>query len=181
MGQLLRCMFIVFLIGMVLSGNFIFQCSLKEPVASITNLSPEPRMRTICRVTNQSEVNQTDTDGDGWSDQDELRYETNEEDPLSYPDDNDGDFLPDSSDPDDDNDDISDSTETAFGMDPFDPNDVQKLTISSTDYYLLDMDNNTLFDTLYKPPSRLTPVERSESTVYLLDVDGDQQKEKDDF
>jgi len=58
-----------------------------------------------------------------YSDDDEVNNLTNPNDDLSIPPDNDGDFISDLADPDDDNDGFSDEDEMNAGTDPFDEND----------------------------------------------------------
>lgn len=62
-----------------------------------------------------------DTDGDGWSDEDEQQYGTDPHDPGSHPMDTDGDGIPDSIDPDIDGDGYSNDMELSYGTDPYDP------------------------------------------------------------
>jgi hypothetical protein len=63
-----------------------------------------------------------DTDGDGWSDQEEIQYGTDPNNPDNYPLDIDGDHIPDSIDTDDDNDGYSDELELSYDTNPLDPN-----------------------------------------------------------
>jgi len=63
----------------------------------------------------------TDTDSDGYSDRTEIAESTNPLDASSVPPDFDGDFIPDSMDPDDDNDGMLDIAELVAGTDPHDP------------------------------------------------------------
>lgn len=62
-----------------------------------------------------------DTDGDGWSDQEERQYGTDPNNADNYPLDTDGDHIPDSIDTDDDNDGYSDEMELSYGTNPLDP------------------------------------------------------------
>jgi hypothetical protein len=64
-----------------------------------------------------------DTDGDGWSDEDEQQYGTDPENPANYPLDSDGDNIPDVVDTDDDNDGYIDDMELSYGSDPKSLND----------------------------------------------------------
>ncbi|WP_068545174.1 thrombospondin type 3 repeat-containing protein [Thalassotalea crassostreae] len=64
-------------------------------------------------------VGKDDFDDDGYSDSDEIAAESDPEDPLDTPADNDGDFISDVTDTDDDNDGVSDVDEVAAGTDPF--------------------------------------------------------------
>ncbi len=63
-----------------------------------------------------------DTDGDGWSDDEEEQYRTDPNDSDNYPLDTDGDHIPDSVDTDDDGDGYSDDMELSYGTDPKNPN-----------------------------------------------------------
>jgi len=56
-----------------------------------------------------------DTDGDGWSDEEEQQYNTKPDDADNYPLDTDNDHIPDSVDTDDDNDGYGDVLELAYG------------------------------------------------------------------
>jgi hypothetical protein len=58
-----------------------------------------------------------DTDGDGWSDEDEQQYGTDPNNPDNYPLDTDGDRTPDTVDTDDDNDGYSDDMESSYRTD----------------------------------------------------------------
>jgi len=58
-----------------------------------------------------------DTDGDGWSDEDEQQYGTDTNNSDNYPIDTDGDHTPDTVDTDDDNDGYSDDMEASYGTD----------------------------------------------------------------
>ena len=63
-----------------------------------------------------------DTDGDGWSDEEEQEYNTDPNDSDNYPLDTDNDRLPDSVDTDDDGDGYSDNMELAYGTSTIDAN-----------------------------------------------------------
>ncbi|EMR75316.1 hypothetical protein MBGDF03_00756 [Thermoplasmatales archaeon SCGC AB-540-F20] len=63
-----------------------------------------------------------DTDGDGWSDEDEQQYGADPNDFDNYPLDTDNDRVPDSMDTDDDNDGYSDDMELSYGTDTKDSN-----------------------------------------------------------
>ena len=63
-----------------------------------------------------------DTDGDGWSDQEEGQYGTDPNNSDNYPEDIDNDHIPDLVDTDDDNDGYSDELELSYGTNPLDPN-----------------------------------------------------------
>ncbi|UCF12616.1 MAG: right-handed parallel beta-helix repeat-containing protein [Thermoplasmatales archaeon] len=63
-----------------------------------------------------------DTDGDGWSDEEEQQYDTDPYDLDNYPLDIDNDRIPDSSDTDDDNDGYNDDMEISYKTDTKNPN-----------------------------------------------------------
>jgi nitrous oxidase accessory protein NosD len=56
-----------------------------------------------------------DSDDDGWSDEEEILYDTDPNDTDNYPQDTDGDRIPDTSDTDDDNDGYPDEMEMSYG------------------------------------------------------------------
>jgi len=68
-------------------------------------------------------VSAADTDSDGFPDRIEIAESTNPLDPSSVPDDIDGDFVPDTMDPDNDNDHIPNLWELAYGLNPRDAAD----------------------------------------------------------
>ena len=68
------------------------------------------------------DVTYTDADEDGWSDEDEILYGTDPNDPNNYPIDSDGDYISDSVDTDDDNDGYSDVMEQSYGTQTTNPN-----------------------------------------------------------
>lgn len=69
-----------------------------------------------------------DTDGDGWSDQEEETYGTDPNNINNYPLDSDGDRLPNSIDTDDDNDGYPDDMEISYQTDTTNPNSYPKDT-----------------------------------------------------
>lgn len=91
-----------------------------------------------------------DTDGDGWSDEDEQFYGTNPNDIDNYPLDTDKDGIPDLVDKDDDNDGYFDEIEISYGRNPKESND-----------YPYDSDNDKI------------PDEDSTDGIYIGDVDDD--------
>ena len=74
------------------------------------------------------DTNFNDTDHDGWSDEEEIRYGTDPNNPENYPLDTDGDHVPDSIDTDDDNDGYPDQMELSYGTNPLDKNSFPKDT-----------------------------------------------------
>ena len=68
------------------------------------------------------DTNFNDLDHDGWSDEEEIRYGSDPDNPENYPLDTDGDHLPDNIDIDDDNDGYNDELELSFGTNIIDKN-----------------------------------------------------------
>ncbi|MEF8879347.1 MAG: NosD domain-containing protein [Candidatus Thermoplasmatota archaeon] len=64
-----------------------------------------------------------DSDGDGWTDEEEQKYETDPYDPNNYPLDTDGDGIPDDFDDDSDGDGYSDEMENSYNTNPKNPGD----------------------------------------------------------
>lgn len=64
-----------------------------------------------------------DTDGDGWSDSEEQLYGSDPENPSNYPEDTDGDHVPNNVDTDDDNDGYSDEMEISYATNKLDVNE----------------------------------------------------------
>ncbi len=122
-----------------------------------------------------------DTDGDGWSDILEEAYGTSETNPDDGPTDLDKDGIPDDDspdggyigDPDDDNDGLDDEVEILLGSNPKNPEDVITLQIEGTTYYLIDTDDDGIYDTLYNPYTEESiPITVKEGKL-LLDIDND--------
>lgn len=115
-----------------------------------------------------------DSDNDGWGDQEEEQYGTDPHNATSYPEDTDSDRLPDSVDPDDDNDGLSDEIENLINTDPKTKNFNIELDINDKVVYLIDIDNDTLFDILYSPYHNVkVNVSVDKDGRYKLDLDGD--------
>ncbi len=91
-----------------------------------------------------------DTDGDGWSDEEEQQYGTDINDPYNYPLDTDNDHLPNQIDTDDDDDGYRDNMENSYGTSTTDSND-----------YPTDTDNDKI------------PDEDSPDGKYTGDIDDD--------
>ena len=124
-----------------------------------------------------------DNDNDGYNDKMEYSYGTNPFDPYSHPKDTDNDGIPDENSPDnnytgdidDDNDGLPDEIENIIGTNPKWNKDVEKITIEGKNFYLVDQDNDTIYDTLYNPEiSNFTNVAKKEN-FYLLDINGDKK------
>ena len=117
---------------------------------------------------------QPDSDNDGWSDQEEQTYGTDPYNASSYPKDTDSDRLPDSVDPDDDNDGLNDTLEQEIGSPQDNANEYVEPVIDGKTTYLVDTDNDGIYDTFYDPETNTkTSVEQNEEGKYLIDSDGD--------
>jgi hypothetical protein len=114
-----------------------------------------------------------DNDRDGWSDEEELEYGTNPNNPNSLPPDTDNDHIPDSIDTDDDGDEIPDSIENILGSDPQDDSDVIKIYIAGSPYYLIDTDKDGEYNILYELTSEKTTTVEKQGNNYLLDKNAD--------
>jgi len=114
-----------------------------------------------------------DSDGDGWSDLEEVEFNTNKSDPNDSPIDNDGDRLPDEYDEDDDNDGLVDHLEEAWGSDPYNNSDVIVVDIEGREYYLIDSDKDGIINKFCNPVGRITTVDVTDDGNYLIDMDGD--------
>ena len=77
----------------------------------------DDEMGGYATLTFSIDVTFIDSDGDGWSDDDEQQYGTDPDDPDNYPLDTDNDRIADSADTDDDNDGYSDNMEISYGTD----------------------------------------------------------------
>jgi len=113
-----------------------------------------------------------DTDGDGWSDEEEEYYGSNETDFDNVPTDTDNDGTPDLDDEDDDNDGIDDWIEEMIGSNPCNSSDIRKIEINNKYYYLSDSDNDSKFDKLYYE-GKITNVGINEDGLYTIDINGD--------
>lgn len=122
-----------------------------------------------------------DDDDDGYSDEMESSYATDAKDPNSYPLDTDKDGIPNNDSPDnkyigdedDDNDGLSDSIETELGSSTINAQDAIKIYIVGKQYYLVDLNQDSIFDIIYNPISKLTTAVEKQNEIYLLDIDGD--------
>jgi len=123
----------------------------------------------------------TDDDNDGYSDEMEESYATDSKTPSSYPLDTDKDGIPNDDSPDnlfkgdedDDNDGLDDSIETEIGSDTSNALDSKRVYIAGKQYYLVDLNQNNIFDALYNLVSKdLTAVEKRNNS-YLIDINGD--------
>jgi len=127
----------------------------------------------------------TDLDGDGYSNDMEEAYGTDGEDPSVYPDDTDGDLIPDSDSPagsytgdlDDDNDGLADEKEELFGSDSKDESDVTSLTISGIAHYFVDTNKDGKLDIFYNSEKEIHTKSTTENGKILIDFDGDNEIE----
>ncbi len=125
-------------------------------------------------------ANSVDSDNDGFNDDLELAYNKDPNNSSDFPLDTDGDKIPNndsangnfSGDIDDDGDGISNSIENLMGSNPLDSSDILKIQINSNDYYLMDLDNDKIFDKLYIKNSRVIQIDYNDE-VYLIDLDMD--------
>lgn len=115
-----------------------------------------------------------DSDGDGWSDEAELRYGTDPNSASDYPKDTDHDCTPDVIDSDDDNDGLSDSIEDQLGSDPKNSQDIKEIRISGVKHYLIDITKDGKSDLFYNSISGgNTTLGITKSGLYLIDFNGD--------
>ncbi len=115
-----------------------------------------------------------DSDGDGWSNEEEQKYHTNETNSSDYPLDNDGDRIPDNFDLDDDNDGLFDKVEDEIGSDTKDSTDTKNISKCITGGFLVDVDKNGVYDVFYNSSSNVsTSVIHVGNTRYKIDIDGD--------
>jgi hypothetical protein len=115
-----------------------------------------------------------DSDGDGWSDEAELRYGTNPNNASDYPKDTDHDGTPDVVDSDDDNDGLSDSIEDQLGSDPKNSQDAKEIIINGITHYLIDITKDGKSDLFYNAISGgNTTLGITKSDLYFIDFNGD--------
>ena len=116
-----------------------------------------------------------DTDGDGWTDEEEERYKTDSNDSSDYPLDYDGDYIPNIIDLDDDNDGLSDSIENKIGSNPLNENDVLQVLYKDIIYFFVDNTSDLIPDFYYNINNGLiTDLEQTnEEGVFYVDADGD--------
>ena len=94
-------------------------------------------------------ISSYDSDGDGWSDEAEANYNTDPNNALDYPQDNDEDGIPDIADSDDDNDGITDAEEIILGLNTTDESDVTKIINDFGLFLLIDIDQDGIVDKYY--------------------------------
>ena len=116
----------------------------------------------------------TDSDGDGWGDDEENKYGTNPDDPSDYPDDTDNDHIPDSDDIDDDNDGLPDKIEEELGSNSKNKSDVKNISINGIIHFLIDTDSDGIVDLFYNSTSgKTTIIYYMGKNQYLIDENGD--------
>lgn len=123
----------------------------------------------------------SDDDNDGYPDSMEESYNTNPKDKNSFPDDSDGDKTPNNAssdglypgDSDDDNDGLNDILEEKIGSNPYNSNDAKKIYIKGEEYYLVDINQNKIYDILLNPQNEKTYDVDQKNTNYLIDINGD--------
>jgi parallel beta-helix repeat protein len=114
-----------------------------------------------------------DNDKDGWSDEEEIQYGTNPNNPNSLPLDTDEDHIPNEDDLDDDGDEISDAIENTLGSDPLEESDVIKIYLAGSPYNLIDTTRDGEYDILYKSTSQKTTSVVKQNNKYLIDKNAD--------
>ena len=122
-----------------------------------------------------------DDDNDGYSDDMELSYATDTKNQNLFPIDTDKDGIPNNDSPDkkyigdedDDNDGLADSVEEELGSSTTNSQDAIKIYIEGKQYFLVDLNQNEIFDILYNPISKDTTAVEKQNNIYLIDSDGD--------
>ena len=116
----------------------------------------------------------TDSDKDGWSDDEEHKYGTNPNDPLDFPIDTDNDHIPDSEDTDDDNDGLIDIIEENLSSNSKNKSDVKNVIINGITHFLIDTNKDEKIDLFYNSTSgKTTNIYYTDKNQYLIDEDGD--------
>jgi PKD repeat protein len=116
-----------------------------------------------------------DSDGDGWSNDEEIRYHTNPDDSSDYPVDTDHDLIPDSVDIDDDNDGLIDSEELRLGSNPTDSADVIFITYQGMLLCFIDINGDTQPDLYYNKTTLLSTslAKSGDAGFYNVDINDD--------
>ena len=128
----------------------------------------------LTNTTKTTAVIKLDTDGDGWSDEEEQQYGTDPNNETSLPKDTDDDHLPDTVDNDDDNDGLPDDVEETVDSNPKNKTNFTLLNIGGTTSYLIDANNDGVYDKFYSTSAGIaTATKRNEDGTYSIDVDGD--------
>ncbi|MCD6572068.1 MAG: right-handed parallel beta-helix repeat-containing protein [Thermoplasmata archaeon] len=135
--------------------------------------SNDNKMSDYVTYTFTIDTSSLDSDKDEWTDNEEKKYGTDPYDPYSYPTDNDNDHLPDYIDIDDDNDGLLDSQEEFLGTDPKQNNEIEPISTDKGTMYLIDIDNDSIYDIFYDPENNIKTDTKMEKNGYLLDMDND--------
>lgn len=123
----------------------------------------------------------TDDDNDGYPDEMEESYNSNPKNAKSTPVDTDDDKIPDNDsidglftgDTDDDNDGLTDSIEEKLGSNPKNNDDVKRIYVKGKEYYLVDTNQNNIYNLLYNSKNENTYAVDVSDGNYLIDLDGD--------
>ncbi|HEX08423.1 MAG TPA: PKD domain-containing protein [Thermoplasmatales archaeon] len=119
-------------------------------------------------------ISTNDSDGDGWSDEEEQQYGTDPHNASIYPIDTDKDGLPDVVDLDDDNDGLTDYEEELIGTNETDGSDVINITTNLGTFIFLDLNGDGRLDKYYNKTSNLTiDLYMNEDGNYLIDINND--------
>jgi len=116
-----------------------------------------------------------DSDGDGWSDDEEARYKTNPNNSNDFPVDTDGDHIPNIIDLDDDNDGLTDLEEVKLGSNPTNETDVTKIIYQGITFFFVDINRDGQPDIYYNKTTGLntTLQKRDELGTFSVDVNND--------
>jgi len=125
-------------------------------------------------TTTVAYISSNDSDGDGWSDDSELYYNTDPYNESDFPLDSDNDKIPDSLDSDDDNDGLTDDEEKDLGADSKNSQDVLRITNDYGLFFLIDSNADGTFDKYYDKSTKITSnlLETDEGT-FLIDINND--------
>jgi len=114
-----------------------------------------------------------DSDNDSWGDEDEVDYDHDPYNSSDYPEDYDEDMMPDSVDTDDDNDGLNDDIEIEIGSNSKNEFDVLYLDYLNKSHYLIDIDNDNIYDIYYLFEDDFSSELKYENEKYSIDLDGD--------
>ena len=129
---------------------------------SVRAISNDNKTSTYSTISFTIDTAIIDSDRDGYSDEIEVYWGTNPNDPNSYPLDTDGDGLP-------------DIIEIRLGSNPKNPNDVTIIYIKAEPYYLIDVTQNRVYDLLYEHTDKAKTGVEKRDDKYLLDINGNGQ------
>ena len=116
-----------------------------------------------------------DSDGDGWSDDEEARYKTDPLNPNDFPIDTDGDHIPNIVDNDDDNDGLTDFEEEQLGSNPANATDVTKIVYQGITFFFVDINNDGQPEIFYNKTTGLntTLEQQDDSRTFYVDTNND--------